>query len=161
MQLIGSFISLPRSLARIYFPADANSSVSTVDHCLRAKNNISLVVGSKNPTTTWLSVDEVCYQWQLTMSNQLTSRPRSIVSPVHPFGSDSQLKTVSIPMSFLLDVVSKSLSRLSQQLPFSEMSVFESESSILTISSSSVRLVNTLMRWTKRLSSLCSLPTSL
>jgi len=46
-------------LARIYFPADANSSVSTVDHCLRAKNNISLIVGSKNPTNTWLSVEEV------------------------------------------------------------------------------------------------------
>ena len=56
--LIGSFISLPRSLARIYFPADANTSVSTADHCLRARNNISLIVGSKNPTTCWLSVEE-------------------------------------------------------------------------------------------------------
>lgn len=36
--LIGSFISLPRHLARIYFPADCNTSVSTVDHCLRSKN---------------------------------------------------------------------------------------------------------------------------
>jgi xylulose-5-phosphate/fructose-6-phosphate phosphoketolase len=36
--LIGSFISLPRNLARIYFPADANTSVSTVAHCLRSKN---------------------------------------------------------------------------------------------------------------------------
>jgi len=56
--LVGSFISLPRNLARIYFPADANSSVCTIDHCLRAKNNISLIVGSKNPTATWLSVEE-------------------------------------------------------------------------------------------------------
>ena len=37
--LVGSFISLPRHLARIYFPADANSSVSTIDHCLRSKNS--------------------------------------------------------------------------------------------------------------------------
>ncbi|BEJ06802.1 hypothetical protein CcaverHIS641_0400710 [Cutaneotrichosporon cavernicola] len=37
--LIGSFISLPRNLARIYFPADANTSVSTADHCLRSKNS--------------------------------------------------------------------------------------------------------------------------
>ncbi|EIW68187.1 hypothetical protein TREMEDRAFT_69240 [Tremella mesenterica DSM 1558] len=56
--LIGSFISLPRNLARIYFPADANTSVCTIDHCLRAKNNISLIVGSKNPTLSWLSVEE-------------------------------------------------------------------------------------------------------
>ncbi|KAK8854752.1 hypothetical protein IAR55_003491 [Kwoniella newhampshirensis] len=37
--LIGSFISLPRHLARIYFPADANTSVGTIDHCLRSKNS--------------------------------------------------------------------------------------------------------------------------
>nr|WRH23617.1 phosphoketolase [Naematelia aurantialba] len=56
--LIGSFISLPRHLARVYLPADANTSVSTMDHCLRSKNNVNLVVGSKNPTRTWLSVEE-------------------------------------------------------------------------------------------------------
>ncbi|WVO23080.1 uncharacterized protein IAS62_004425 [Cryptococcus decagattii] len=37
--LIGSFISLPRHLARIYLPPDANSSVATIDHCLRSKNS--------------------------------------------------------------------------------------------------------------------------
>nr|XP_018261529.1 phosphoketolase [Kwoniella dejecticola CBS 10117]OBR83687.1 phosphoketolase [Kwoniella dejecticola CBS 10117] len=56
--LIGSFIALPRHLARIYLPADANCSVSTIDHCLRSKNNINLVIGSKNPTRGWLSADE-------------------------------------------------------------------------------------------------------
>lgn len=39
--LIGSFIALPRHLARIYLPADANTSVSTIDHCLRSKNSES------------------------------------------------------------------------------------------------------------------------
>nr|XP_019044735.1 phosphoketolase [Kwoniella bestiolae CBS 10118]OCF23665.1 phosphoketolase [Kwoniella bestiolae CBS 10118] len=56
--LIGSFIGLPRHLARIYLPADANCSVSTIDHCLRSKNNINLVIGSKNPTQGWLTADE-------------------------------------------------------------------------------------------------------
>ncbi|OCF37972.1 phosphoketolase [Kwoniella heveanensis CBS 569] len=56
--LIGSFIALPRHLARIYLPADANCSVSTIDHCLRSKNNINLVIGSKNPTRGWLTADE-------------------------------------------------------------------------------------------------------
>ena len=56
--LIGSFISLPRNLARVYFPADANTSVGTIDHCFRSKNNINLVVGSKNPTYNWLSPEE-------------------------------------------------------------------------------------------------------
>jgi len=56
--LIGSFIALPRQLARIYFPPDSNTTISTLDHCLRSKNNINLIVGSKNPTRTWLSVEE-------------------------------------------------------------------------------------------------------
>ncbi|KIR29109.1 phosphoketolase [Cryptococcus deuterogattii 99/473] len=56
--LIGSFISLPRHLARIYLPPDANSSVATIDHCLRSKNNISLVIGSKNPTKGFLTIEE-------------------------------------------------------------------------------------------------------
>ena len=56
--LIGSFIALPRHLARIYFPADANASISTIDHCLRSRNNISLIVGSKQDTRVWLSPDE-------------------------------------------------------------------------------------------------------
>lgn len=54
--LIGSFISLPRQLARIYFPADSNTTLCTMDHCLRSRNNINLIVGSKNPTLTYLSV---------------------------------------------------------------------------------------------------------
>nr|XP_019011514.1 phosphoketolase [Kwoniella pini CBS 10737]OCF50295.1 phosphoketolase [Kwoniella pini CBS 10737] len=56
--LIGSFVALPRHLARIYLPADANCSVSTIDHCLRSKNNINLVIGSKNPTRGWLTAEE-------------------------------------------------------------------------------------------------------
>lgn len=56
--LIGSFISLPRHLARIYLPPDANSSIATIDHCLRSKNNINLVIGSKNPTKGFLTIEE-------------------------------------------------------------------------------------------------------
>jgi len=147
-------------LARIYFPADANSSVSTVDHCLRAKNNISLIVGSKNPTTTWLSVEEVSSPSPCIARSQLRPRLKSTVSPEHPYGSVSRRKMVSIPMSSWLDVVLKSLSRLSQQLPFSETLVFEYESLISMTSSFSARLVNILTHWTKRLSKVCSPPTN-
>jgi xylulose-5-phosphate/fructose-6-phosphate phosphoketolase len=34
--LIGSFLGLPRHCARIYLPAEANSSVSVMAHCLRS-----------------------------------------------------------------------------------------------------------------------------
>jgi xylulose-5-phosphate/fructose-6-phosphate phosphoketolase len=56
--LIGSFLGLPRHCARIYLPAEANSSVSVMAHCLRSKNYVNLIVGSKNPTQAWLSTEE-------------------------------------------------------------------------------------------------------
>lgn len=39
-------------------PADANCSLITIAHCLRAKNYINLIIGSKNPTPVWLSPEE-------------------------------------------------------------------------------------------------------
>lgn len=51
-------MALPRHCVRIYFPADANSSVSVIAHMLRSKNYVNLLVGSKSPTTAWLSVQE-------------------------------------------------------------------------------------------------------
>lgn len=56
--LIGAFIALPRHVARIYFPAEANSSVSVIAHCLRSKNYVNLIVGSKHETQTWLTPNE-------------------------------------------------------------------------------------------------------
>lgn len=56
--LIGTFLSLPSNLARVYFPADSNTSVSTFDHCVRSKDFINLIVGSKNPSRTLLTPEE-------------------------------------------------------------------------------------------------------
>ena len=52
-----SFIGaiLNPKLARVYFLPDANCFLSTISHCLCAKNYIDLMVGSKQPTSVWLS----------------------------------------------------------------------------------------------------------
>jgi xylulose-5-phosphate/fructose-6-phosphate phosphoketolase len=55
---IGAFLDLKPKLARVYLPPDANCFLSTMAHCLRAKNYINLMVGSKQPTTVWLSPEE-------------------------------------------------------------------------------------------------------
>ncbi|KAH7884704.1 XFP N-terminal domain-containing protein [Phlebopus sp. FC_14] len=55
---IGAVLNLKPRLARVYLPPDANCFLSTVAHCLRAKNYINLMVGSKQPTTVWLSPEE-------------------------------------------------------------------------------------------------------
>ncbi|KAF9237663.1 XFP N-terminal domain-containing protein [Melanogaster broomeanus] len=55
---IGAVLNLKPMLARVYLPPDANCFLSTLAHCLRAKNYINLMVGSKQPTSVWLSPEE-------------------------------------------------------------------------------------------------------
>ncbi|KAJ7510452.1 phosphoketolase [Mycena galericulata] len=47
---IGAVLNLKATLARVYLPPDANCFLSTMSHCLRAKNYVNLMVGSKQPT---------------------------------------------------------------------------------------------------------------
>ena len=55
---IGAVLNLKASSARVYLPPDANCFLSTMAHCLRAKNYVNLMVGSKQPTPVWLSPEE-------------------------------------------------------------------------------------------------------
>lgn len=42
----------------MYLPPDANCFLSTIHHCLKSKNYVNLVVGSKQPTATYLTPDQ-------------------------------------------------------------------------------------------------------
>jgi len=57
-----SFISLVLNLkpqaARVYLPPDANTFLSTISHCLRSKNYVNLMIGSKQPSPVFLSPEE-------------------------------------------------------------------------------------------------------
>ncbi|KAF1983075.1 putative phosphoketolase [Aulographum hederae CBS 113979] len=55
---IGAVLNLKPTAARVYLPPDANCFLSTVGHCLRSKNYINLMVGSKQPSPVFFSVDE-------------------------------------------------------------------------------------------------------
>lgn len=43
---------------RIYLPPDANTLLSTTDHCLRSRNRVNVVVAGKQPSPQWLGMDE-------------------------------------------------------------------------------------------------------
>ena len=45
-------------IARIYLPADANTLICTMDHCLGTKNRINAIVASKHPRTQFLNMDQ-------------------------------------------------------------------------------------------------------
>ncbi|PQE06541.1 hypothetical protein CJF32_00002307 [Rutstroemia sp. NJR-2017a WRK4] len=55
---IGAVLNLKPELARVYLPPDANTFLSTIAHCLRSRNYVNLMVGSKQPQPVFLSPDE-------------------------------------------------------------------------------------------------------
>ncbi|EWG44569.1 hypothetical protein FVEG_15677 [Fusarium verticillioides 7600] len=55
---IGSVLNLKAEAARVYLPPDANCFLSTIHHCLKSKNYVNLMIGSKQPTGVFLSPDE-------------------------------------------------------------------------------------------------------
>ena len=45
-------------VVRIYLPADTNCLLSTMDHCLRSRNYVNVVIASKHPRPRWFSMEE-------------------------------------------------------------------------------------------------------
>ena len=55
---IDHVISKKSEIVRVYLPPDTNTLLSVVDHCLRSRNYVNLVVAGKQPALTYLSMDE-------------------------------------------------------------------------------------------------------
>jgi xylulose-5-phosphate/fructose-6-phosphate phosphoketolase len=45
-------------VVRVYLPPDANTLLSTYDHCLRSRHYVNVVVAGKQPSHDWLSVEQ-------------------------------------------------------------------------------------------------------
>ena len=56
--MINTLLTLPAHLVRVYLPADGNCAVSCMDHMLKSKGYVNLLVGSKQPGNNWLSPKE-------------------------------------------------------------------------------------------------------
>jgi len=55
---IDHVVNKKAEVVRVYLPPDANTLLSTIDHCLRSRQYINVVVAGKQPAPTWLSMDE-------------------------------------------------------------------------------------------------------
>ena len=44
-------------IVRVYLPPDANTLLSTVNHCLRSRNYINVIVAGKQPALQWLDME--------------------------------------------------------------------------------------------------------
>jgi len=54
---IDAVINKKSQVTRIYLPPDANCLLSVMDHCLRSRNYINVVVAGKQPELQWLDMD--------------------------------------------------------------------------------------------------------
>ncbi|MGE5831068.1 MAG: phosphoketolase [Micromonosporaceae bacterium] len=45
-------------VVRVYLPPDANTLLSVADHCLRSYDYINVIVAGKQPSPSWLGIDE-------------------------------------------------------------------------------------------------------
>lgn len=55
---IGAVLKLKPTAARVYLPPDANTFLTTMHHCLKSKNYVNLMVGSKQPTPVYLTPEQ-------------------------------------------------------------------------------------------------------
>jgi len=51
---LGHVANKKASVARIYLPPDANCLLSVMEHCLRSRNYVNVVVAGKHPSPQWL-----------------------------------------------------------------------------------------------------------
>ncbi|MEV4196956.1 phosphoketolase [Micromonospora globbae] len=55
---IDHVVNKKAEVVRVYLPPDANSLLSTMDHCLRSRHYINVVVAGKQPAPNWLTMSE-------------------------------------------------------------------------------------------------------
>jgi xylulose-5-phosphate/fructose-6-phosphate phosphoketolase len=55
---IDHVVNKKAEIIRVYLPPDTNTLLSTADHCLRSRNYINLIIAGKNPSPSWLTMDE-------------------------------------------------------------------------------------------------------
>jgi xylulose-5-phosphate/fructose-6-phosphate phosphoketolase len=89
-------------IVRVYLPPDANCLLSVMDHCLRSRHYVNVVVAGKHPAPQWLSMDAAvkhCSEgigiWQWASNDQL-SEPDLVMACAGDVPTLETLAAVSI-----------------------------------------------------------------
>jgi xylulose-5-phosphate/fructose-6-phosphate phosphoketolase len=54
---IDQVVNKKAEVVRVYLPPDANCLLSVMDHCLRSRHYVNVVIAGKHPAPQWLSMD--------------------------------------------------------------------------------------------------------
>ncbi len=89
-------------IVRVYLPPDANCLLSVMDHCLRSRHYVNVVVAGKHPAPQWLPMDAAvkhCSEgigiWQWASNDQL-SEPDLVMACAGDVPTLETLAAVSI-----------------------------------------------------------------
>ena len=55
---IDHVVNKKAEIIRVYFPPDANTLLSVINHCLRSRNYVNVIVAGKQPQLQWLTMEE-------------------------------------------------------------------------------------------------------
>jgi xylulose-5-phosphate/fructose-6-phosphate phosphoketolase len=54
---IDHVVNKKAAVVRVYLPPDVNTLLSVMDHCLRSRNYVNVIVAGKQPEAQWLSIE--------------------------------------------------------------------------------------------------------
>jgi xylulose-5-phosphate/fructose-6-phosphate phosphoketolase len=99
---IDHVVNKKAEIVRVYLPPDANCLLSVMDHCLRSRHYVNVVVAGKHPAPQWLSMDAAinhCSEgigiWQWA-SNDQQSEPDVVMACAGDVPTLETLGAVSI-----------------------------------------------------------------
>ncbi len=55
---IDHVVNKKAEIIRVYLPPDTNTLLSVMDHCLRSRHYVNVIVAGKHPSPQWLTMDE-------------------------------------------------------------------------------------------------------
>ena len=99
---IDHVINKKSEIVRVYLPPDANCLLSVMDHCLRSRHYVNVVVAGKHPAPQWLTMDAAAVHcaegigiWQWA-SNDQTAGPDVVMACAGDVPTLETLAAVSI-----------------------------------------------------------------
>ena len=104
-------INKKADIVRVYLPPDANCLLSVVDHCLRSRHYVNVVVAGKHPLPQWLTMDEAivhCTEgisiWQWASNDQDAAQPDVVMAACGDTPTLEIMAAVSILREHLPDL---------------------------------------------------------
>ena len=81
-------------IVRIYLPPDANCLISVMDHCLKSRHLVNVVIAGKHPSPQWLTMDAAALHCQAGLSIWQWASHESLSEPDVVMASSGDVPTL-------------------------------------------------------------------